>query len=94
MYMNLKVNDCIMNLFKVMLLLNWIINYNGLMKFDFVKKYVKNFVICYVYIFFVFFFGVQSNFLVIIDVNGNVMVCDVNNNFYVFMMVMIVIIFE
>ena len=60
---------------------NWSINYNGLTKFDFAKKYVKNFVIRHAYSSTVSVTGLQTNLNAEFDANGNASALDINNNF-------------
>lgn len=93
-YTNSKVNDRTSNPFKAMPLPNWTINYNGLTKYDFAKKYVKNFVIRHAYTSSVSLSGAQSNLSAATDENGNVTARDVNNNFYASTTIMTVTITE
>ena len=60
---------------------NWSINYNGLTKFDFAKKYVKNFVIRHAYSSTVSVTGLQTNLNAQFDAGGNASGLDINNNF-------------
>lgn len=62
---------------------NWSINYNGLTKFPFMKKYVKNFVVRHSYSSSVTVGGLQTNLKGNLDANGNSNALDQNNNFYV-----------
>lgn len=60
---------------------NWSINYNGLNKFEFMKKYVKNFVIRHAYSNTVSVSGMQTNLDAEFDSNGDAFARDLNNNF-------------
>jgi cell surface protein SprA len=81
-YTKSEVNERSTNPFRTIPLPNWTINYNGLTKFDFMKKYVKNFVIRHGYSSTVNLSGVQSNLKAAFDDNGDVTSRDLNNNFY------------
>ncbi len=61
---------------------NWSINYNGLTKFPFAKKYIRNFVIRHGYSSTVSVTGMQTNLKAEFDSNGDVINRDDNNNFY------------
>lgn len=80
-YTNGKVNERTVNPFNTMPLPNWTVNYNGLTKFEFMKKYVKNFVIRHGYTSTVSMAGVQSNLNAVFDNNGDASARDLNNNF-------------
>lgn len=80
-YTKSGVNERTTNPFKSMPLPNWTINYNGLTKFDFMKKYVKNFVIRHGYSSTVTMAGVQSNLNAAMSSDGSISAIDLNNNF-------------
>jgi cell surface protein SprA len=80
-YGNAKVSDKTINPIKNTPLPNWSINYNGLTKYAFVKKYVKNFVIKHAYSSTVSVNGMQTNLNAEFDANGNAIGRDINNNF-------------
>jgi cell surface protein SprA len=80
-YGNTKVNDKTINPIKNTPLPNWSINYNGLTKYAFVKKYVKNFVIKHGYSSTVSVNGMQTNLNAEFDGNGDAVGRDINNNF-------------
>ena len=80
-YTDRTVNAKNINPLKNMPLPNWSINYNGLTKFDFAKKYVKNFVIRHAYSSTVSVTGLQTNLNAEFDVAGNASALDINNNF-------------
>jgi len=81
-YTKSGINDRTTNPFRSMPLPNWTVNYNGLTKFDFMKKYVKNFVVRHAYSSTVSLSGVQSNLKAERDENGDVTSMDINQNFY------------
>lgn len=81
-YTKSDINDRTTNPFRSMPLPNWTVNYNGLTKFDFMKKYVRNFVIRHAYSSTVSLSGVQSNLKAALDENGDVASLDLNENFY------------
>lgn len=60
---------------------NWSINYNGLNKFEFAKKYVRNFVIRHAYSSTISVSGLQTNLNAEFDQFGDAMAMDINNNF-------------
>jgi cell surface protein SprA len=60
---------------------NWSITYDGLAKFKFMKKYVRNFVIKHSYNSSVSIAGMQTNLNYMGDDFGNAMARDLNNNF-------------
>jgi cell surface protein SprA len=82
-YTDKKVNESNINPVKNMPLPNWNINYNGLTKFPFMKKIVKNFVVRHGYSSSVTVGGLQTNLKATQDVNGNATSLDQNDNFYV-----------
>jgi cell surface protein SprA len=82
-YSDNNVNARNINPIKNMPLPNWTINYNGLTKYPFMKKYVKNFVIRHGYSSSVTVGGLQTNLKGTLDANGNSNALDQNNNFYV-----------
>lgn len=80
-YTNGKVNKRSVNPFASMPLPNWTVNYNGLAKFEKMKKYVKNFVIRHGYSSTVTLGQVQSNLNAAFDQNGSPTARDLNGNF-------------
>ena len=80
-YTNRGVSEKNINPVKNTPLPNWTVNYNGLNKFEFAKKYVRNFVIRHSYSSTVSVSGLQTNLLAEFDQNGNAMAQDLNNNF-------------
>jgi cell surface protein SprA len=80
-YTKSGVNERTTNPFKSMPLPNWSISYNGLTKFEFMKKYVKNFVVRHAYTSTVSMAGVMSNLNAETDADGDVSAYDLNNNF-------------
>lgn len=80
-YTNGKADSRGINPLKTIPLPNWTINYNGLSKFPFMKKYVKNFVLKHAYSSTVSISGMQSNLNYGADANGNAQVRDSFNNF-------------
>ncbi|MBX2949047.1 MAG: cell surface protein SprA [Crocinitomicaceae bacterium] len=80
-YTNRKVNDKNINPVKNIPLPNWAINYNGLSKMEFMKKYVRTFVIKHAYTSTVSISGMQTNLNAIFDGNGNPTALDINNNY-------------
>jgi cell surface protein SprA len=83
-YTNGQVNERTTNPFRSLPLPNWTINYNGLTKFDFMKKYVKNFVVRHAYSSSVSMAGVMSNLSAVMDANGHSVARDLNDNFIAF----------
>ncbi|MBI1835693.1 MAG: cell surface protein SprA, partial [Flavobacteriia bacterium] len=81
-YTNNPINDRNINPIKNVPLPNWSISYNGLTKFEFTKKYVKNFVIRHAYSSTVSVSGIQTNLKAHMDNNGIVDSRDVADNFY------------
>lgn len=80
-YTNGKVNNRSVNPFNSMPLPNWTINYNGLAKFEKMKKLTKNFVIRHAYSSTVTLGQVQSNLNATFDQNGAATARDLNQNF-------------
>ncbi|WP_343747178.1 cell surface protein SprA [Fluviicola sp.] len=80
-YTNGKLNTRSVNPFAAMPLPNWTVNYNGLAKFEKMKKYVKNFVIRHGYSSTVTLGQVQSNLNATFDQNGSASARDLNGNF-------------
>lgn len=80
-YSNKPVNDRNINPVRNMPLPNWSINYNGLKKFDFMKKHLKNFVLRHAYSSTVSVSGMQTNLNAEFDSNGDAVARDLNNNF-------------
>lgn len=80
-YTNGKLNDRSTNPFKSIPLPNWTVNYNGLTKFEKMRKVVKNFVIRHGYSSTVTLGQVQSNLNAQFDQNGSATARDLNNNF-------------
>jgi cell surface protein SprA len=80
-YSKKSVNDKNVNPLKNVPLPNWSINYNGLTKYEFAKKYVKNFVIRHGYSSTVSIAGLQTNLNAAFDASGDANARDINNNF-------------
>lgn len=80
-YTNRSIDNKNINPVKNVPLPNWSINYNGLNKFEFAKKYVRNFVIRHAYSSTVSVSGLQTNLNAEFDQNGDAMAMDINNNF-------------
>jgi cell surface protein SprA len=80
-YSKKSVNDKNVNPLKNVPLPNWSINYNGLTKYEFAKKYVKNFVIRHGYSSTVSVAGLQTNLNAAFDASGDANARDINNNF-------------
>src|SRR5690606_18112915 len=80
-YTNRKVNSKNINPVKNMPLPNWAINYNGLAKMEFMKKYVRSFVIKHAYTSTISLSGMQTNLSATFDANDNPTALDINNNF-------------
>jgi len=80
-YTNRGVNDKNINPIKNIPLPNWSVNYNGLKKFAFMKKRLKNFVIRHAYSSTISVSGMQTNLNAEFDANGNATTRDLNNNF-------------
>jgi cell surface protein SprA len=80
-YSGVNINKKTVNPLKNLPLPNWSINYNGLTKMAFAKKYIKNFVIRHAYSSTVSLSGLQTNLNAEFDGNGNASAIDINNNF-------------
>lgn len=80
-YTNRSVNDKSINAVRNTPLPNWSVNYNGLKKFDFMKKHLKNFVMRHAYSNTVSLSGMQTNLNAEFDGNGDAIARDLNNNF-------------
>jgi cell surface protein SprA len=80
-YSKKSVTESNINPIKNAPLPNWSVNYNGLTKFEFAKKYVKNFVIRHAYSSTVSVSGLQTNLNASFDANGDATALDINNNF-------------
>jgi cell surface protein SprA len=80
-YTNGKLNKRSVNPFNAMPLPNWTVNYNGLAKFEKMKKLTKNFVIRHAYSSTVTLGQVQSNLNATFDANGSSTARDLNRNF-------------
>lgn len=82
-YTNNDINGKNINPIKNVPLPNWTVNYNGLTKFPFMKKYVKNFVIRHGYSSTMNISGIRTDLKAMTDSDGNpAAVNDENNNFY------------
>ena len=80
-YTNRNISEKTINPVKNVPLPNWTINYNGLTKMAFAKKFVKNFVIRHAYSSTVSVTGLQTNLNAEFDNAGNASALDINNNF-------------
>lgn len=80
-YTNGKMNKRSVNPFSAMPLPNWTVNYNGLAKFEKMKKLTKNFVLRHAYSSTVTLGQVQSNLNATFDQNGSATARDLNGNF-------------
>jgi cell surface protein SprA len=80
-YTNQSVSDRNINPVRNTPLPNWSVNYNGLNKFEFAKKLVRNFVIRHAYSSTVSVSGLQTNLNAEFDNNGDATALDINNNF-------------
>jgi cell surface protein SprA len=80
-YTNRAISDKNVNPVKNMPLPNWSVNYNGLTKFNFTKKFLKNFVLRHAYNSTVSISGMQTNLNASFDNFGDATAFDVNNNF-------------
>lgn len=80
-YTNREVNEKNINPIKNLPLPNWNINYNGLSKFTFMKKYVRQFVLKHGYSSTVSVAGMQTNLNASFDANNNPTSFDLNNNY-------------
>lgn len=81
-YSDKRVNGKNISPLKNIPLPGWNINYNGLSKFPFAKKYVKSFVIRHGYSSSVTAGGIQTNLKATDDPSGNPAGLDINNNFF------------
>lgn len=66
---------------------NWTLTYDGLSKFDFAKKFVRNFVVKHGYSSTFTASGMQTNLNFEADINGNAIARDLNGNFIAPMLV-------
>jgi cell surface protein SprA len=80
-YSKKPVTETNINPLKNIPLPNWSINYNGLTKFAFAKKYVKNLVLRHAYNSTVSVAGLQTNLNAGFDKNGDATTIDINNNY-------------
>ncbi len=80
-YTNRSINEKNINPIKNLPLPNWNINYNGLSKFEFMKKYLRQFVLKHGYTSTVSVAGMQTNLNATFDGNGSPSTLDLNNNF-------------
>ncbi len=80
-YTNRDISEKNINPVKNLPLPNWSINYNGLNKFEFMKKHVRNFVVRHAYSSTVSVSGLQTNLLAQFDQDGNPTALDLNNNY-------------
>ena len=80
-YLNNPVNERNIDPVKNTPLPNWTINYNGLTKFPFARKLVRNFVIRHGYSSTISVNGMQTNLNAEFDQGGNPISQDINNNF-------------
>lgn len=80
-YTNRNVNNKGINPVRNVPLPNWSINYNGLKKYKFMKKAVKNFVLRHSYSSSVSVSGMQTNLKAAFDADGNASARDLNGNF-------------
>ncbi|HIP32599.1 MAG TPA: cell surface protein SprA, partial [Crocinitomicaceae bacterium] len=93
-YTNRGVNKKNINPIKNLPLPNWSINYNGLKKFKFMKKHLRNFVLRHAYNSTVSVSGMQTNLNATFDNNGDATARDLNNNFIAGMQIQNVVITE
>ncbi|MCH2224084.1 MAG: cell surface protein SprA [Crocinitomicaceae bacterium] len=80
-YTNRGINEKNINPVRNLPLPNWSMNYNGLKKFPFMKKRVKNFVIRHAYSSSITVSGMQTNLNAEFDANGHAITPDLNGNF-------------
>jgi len=80
-YTNSTVNQRSINPVKNIPMPNWTLNYNGLTKFEFTKKFLKNFKLNHAYSSTIAVSGMQTNLNAQLDINGNASSRDINNNF-------------
>ena len=93
-YLDNSVNDRNINPIKNSPMPNWTINYNGLTKFPFARKLVRNFVIRHGYSSTISVNGMQTNLNAEFDQNGHATAQDINNNFISGMQIQNVVITE
>jgi cell surface protein SprA len=80
-YTNRNISEKNVNPIKNMPLPNWSVNYNGLTKYKWSKKLLKNFVLRHAYSSTVSVSGLQTNLNATFDNNGDATARDINNNF-------------
>ena len=80
-YTNSSVNQRSINPLNNIPLPNWTVNYSGLTKFDFTKKFLKTFTLKHSYSSTVTVGGMQTNLNATFDVNGNANALDLNHNY-------------
>jgi cell surface protein SprA len=80
-YTSRGISEKNVNPVKNMPLPNWSVNYNGLTKFKFAKKMLKNFVLRHAYNSTVSVSGLQTNLNASFDNNGDATAFDINNNY-------------
>ena len=80
-YSGNKISDRTINPLNNIPLPNWTINYTGLTKFEFTKKFLKNFKLNHAYSSTVTVSGMQTNLNATRDANGSLTALDLNNNF-------------
>ena len=80
-YTNSSVNNRSINPVRNLPMPNWTMNYNGLTKFEFTKKFLKNFKLNHSYASTIAVSGMQTNLNAQLDANGNATSRDLNNNF-------------
>ncbi len=80
-YANKDINDKNINPLKNIPLPNWTVNYNGLTKFPFMKKYVRNFVLRHGYSSTTSISGIQTNLNAKFDPAGLPTARDLNDNY-------------
>jgi cell surface protein SprA len=93
-YTNSSVNSRNINPLNNIPLPNWTINYNGLTKYEFTKKFLKSFTLKHSYSSTITVGGMQTNLNATVDVNGNANALDLNNNYIAPMQVQNVVISE
>jgi cell surface protein SprA len=80
-YTNSSVNSRNINPLNNIPLPNWTVNYNGLTKYEFTKKFLKSFTLKHSYSSTVTVGGMQTNLNATVDANGNATARDLNNNY-------------
>lgn len=80
-YTNSAVNARNINPLNNIPLPNWTVNYNGLTKYAFTKKFLKSFTLKHSYSSTVTVGGMQTNLNATVDANGNATALDLNNNY-------------